>query len=193
MAWDFSTEPEFQKKLDWVEEFCREEVEPLDYVFPYAVRSKDPKIKGLVKGLQDQIKEQGLWAIFLDRELGGPGYGQLKLGLLNEILGRYAAAPAMFGCAAPDTGNMEMLAAYGTEAQKERWLKPLLNQEMFSAYSMTERVVGTSHGQTRRICRSRDRCRSGEMRRHRRSSGLLRALGLGCAAPISLAPIRDER
>src|SRR5689334_11801253 len=66
MAWDFSTEPEFQKKLDWVEEFCREEVEPLDYVFPYAVRSKDPKIRALVKGLQDRIKEQGLWAIFLD-------------------------------------------------------------------------------------------------------------------------------
>ena len=49
MAWDFSTEPEFQKKLDWVEEFCREEVEPLDLVFPHAVRSKDPKIKALVK------------------------------------------------------------------------------------------------------------------------------------------------
>ena len=89
MSWDFSTEPEFQKKLDWVEEFCREEVEPLDLVFPYAVRSPDPKIKAIVKGLQDQVKEQGLWAIFLDEELGGPGYGQLKLGLLNEILGRY--------------------------------------------------------------------------------------------------------
>ena len=143
MAWDFSTEPEFQKKLDWVEHFCREEVEPLDYVFPYAVRSKDPKIKALVKALQDQIKDQGLWAIFLDKELGGPGYGQLKLGLLNEILGRYGSAPALFGAAAPDTGNMEMLAAYGTEAQKERWLKPLLNQEIFSAYSMTEPQGGS--------------------------------------------------
>ena len=143
MAWDFSTEPEFQKKLDWVEHFCREEVEPLDYVFPYAVRSKDPKIKALVKGLQNQIKHQGLWAIFLDKELGGPGYGQLKLGLLNEILGRYGSAPALFGAAAPDTGNMEMLAAYGTEAQKERWLKPLLNQEIFSAYSMTEPQGGS--------------------------------------------------
>ena len=51
MAWDFSTEPEFQEKLDWVERFCREEVEPLDLVFPYAVRSKDPKIRGLVKEL----------------------------------------------------------------------------------------------------------------------------------------------
>ena len=143
MAWDFSTEPEFQKKLDWVEEFCREEVEPLEYVFPYAVRSQDPKIKALVKGLQDQVKDQGLWAIFLDEELGGPGYGQLKLGLLNEILGRYPSAPQMFGAAAPDTGNMEMLAAYGTEEQKKRWLEPMLNQEMCSAYSMTEPQGGS--------------------------------------------------
>ncbi len=143
MAWDFSTEPEFQKKLDWVEEFCREEVEPLDYVFPYAVRARDPKIKALVKGLQDQIKDQGLWALFLDEDLGGPGYGQLKLGLINEILGRYGSAPAMFGTAAPDTGNMEMLAAYGTEEQKERWLTPLMNQEIFSAYSMTEPQGGS--------------------------------------------------
>jgi len=143
MAWDFSNEPEFQEKLDWVEKFCREEVEPLDYVFPYAVRSKDPKIKALVKGLQDQVKQRGLWALFLDKELGGPGYGQLKLALINEILGRYAAAPAMFGTAAPDTGNMEMLAAYGTEEQKARWLTPLLNQEIFSAYSMTEPQGGS--------------------------------------------------
>ncbi len=73
MSWDFSTEPDFQKKLDWVEEFCRDEIEPLDLVFPYAVRSKDPKIKALVKPLQDQVKAQGLWALFLDKDLGGPG------------------------------------------------------------------------------------------------------------------------
>ncbi len=143
MAWEFSTEPEFQEKLDWVERFCREEIEPLDMVFPYAVRSKDPKIKALVKPLQDQVKEQGLWALFLDEELGGPGFGQLKLGLLNEILGRYGSAPQMFGAAAPDTGNMEMLAAYGTEEQKKRWLEPMLNQELWSAYSMTEPQGGS--------------------------------------------------
>ncbi len=141
--WSFETEPEFQKKLDWVEQFCKEEVEPLHYVFPYAVRSPDPKVRELVKGLQQQVKDQGLWAIFLDEELGGPGFGQLKLGLLNEILGKYPAAPQLFGAAAPDTGNMEMLAAYGTEEQKERWLTPLLNQEMFSAYSMTEPQGGS--------------------------------------------------
>ncbi len=143
MAWDFSTDPDFQRKLDWVEEFCKEEVEPLEFVFPYAVRSPDPKVKAYVRGLQQQIKDQGLWALFLDEELGGPGFGQLKLALLNEIIGRYSGAPQMFGAAAPDTGNMEMLAAFGTEEQKKRWLEPLLNQDMFSAYSMTEPQGGS--------------------------------------------------
>ncbi|MDT5096264.1 MAG: acyl-CoA dehydrogenase, partial [Mycobacterium sp.] len=143
MAWDFSTDPDFQKKLDWVEEFCKEEVEPLEFVFPYAVRSPDPRVKAYVRGLQQQIKGQGLWAIFLDEELGGPGFGQLKLGLLNEVIGRYTGAPQMFGAAAPDTGNIEMLAAFGTEEQKKRWLEPLLNQDMFSAYSMTEPQGGS--------------------------------------------------
>ena len=143
MAWDFSTDPEFQKKLDWVEEFCREEVEPLEFVFPYAVRSPDPKVKAYVRGLQQQVKDQGLWALFLDEELGGPGFGQLKLALLNEVIGRYSGAPQMFGAAAPDTGNIEMLAAFGTEEQKKRWLQPLLNQDMFSAYSMTEPQGGS--------------------------------------------------
>ena len=117
MGWDFCTEPDFQEKLDWVEEFCKNEIEPLDLIFPYAVRSKDPKIKALVKPLQDQVKEQGLWALFLDEDLGGPGLGQLKLGLLNEILGRYGSAPQIFGAGAPDTGSLEMLAAFGTEVQ----------------------------------------------------------------------------
>ena len=143
MAWDFSTDPEFQEQLDWVEQFCREEVEPLELVFPYAVRMRDPKMKALVDPLRDQVKARGLWAIFLDEELGGPGFGQLKLALLNEIIGRYGSAPAIFGCQAPDTGNMEMLAAYGTDEQKERWLTPLMNQEIWSAYSMTEPQGGS--------------------------------------------------
>jgi acyl-CoA dehydrogenase len=143
VAWDFSTELEFQEQLDWVEQFCREEVEPLELVFPYAVRMRDPKMRALVDPLQDQVKAKGLWAIFLDKELGGPGFGQLKLALVNEILGRYSSAPSIFGCQAPDTGNMELLAAYGTEAQKERWLKPLMNQEIWSAYSMTEPQGGS--------------------------------------------------
>ena len=85
MAWDFSTDPAFQEKLDWVGRFCREKVEPLEYVFPFAVRSPDPVVKAYVRALQQEVKDQGLWAIFLDEELGGPGFGQLKLGLLNEV------------------------------------------------------------------------------------------------------------
>ena len=144
MAWDFSTDPEFQEKLDWVEQFCKEKVEPLDYVFPYAVRSPDPTVKALrPRASSSRSRTRACGRIFLDEELGGPGFGQLKLGLLNEIIGRYGSAPQMFGAAAPDTGNMEMLAAYGTEEQKKRWLEPLLNQEMFSAYSMTEPQGGS--------------------------------------------------
>src|SRR5713101_5778481 len=143
MAWDFSTEPEFQKKLDWVEQFCREEIEPLDLVFPGAVRSRDPKLKALVDPLKQQVKDRGLWALFLDKELGGPGFGQLKLALLNEILGGYWSAPVIFGTGAPDTGNMEILAAYGTDEEKQRWLYPLMNQEIWSACSMTEPQGGS--------------------------------------------------
>ncbi len=143
MAWDFSTEPQFQEQLDWVEEFCRTEVEPLDLVFPGAAYSRNPQAKALADPLRQQVKDRGLWALFLDQELGGPGFGQLKLALLNEILGRYRTAPVIFGTAAPDTGNMEMLAAYGTAEQKEKWLDPLMNQEIFSAYSMTEPQGGS--------------------------------------------------
>src|SRR3979411_2640354 len=115
MAWDFSTDPEFQERVGWGGTFLPGGVEAREYVFPYAVRSPDPKVKAYVRGLQQQIKDQGLWAIFLDEELGGPGFGQLKLALLNEVIGRYSGAPQMFGAAAPDTGNIEMLAAFGTE------------------------------------------------------------------------------
>jgi alkylation response protein AidB-like acyl-CoA dehydrogenase len=142
-VWDFSTEPQFQEQLDWVQEFCRTEVEPLDLVFPGAAYSRDPRAKALADPLKQQVKDRGLWALFLDKDLGGPGFGQLKLALINEILGRYRSAPVVFGTAAPDTGNMEMLAAYGTPEQKDRWLKPLMNQEIFSAYSMTEPQGGS--------------------------------------------------
>src|SRR5215472_15710847 len=151
MAWDFSTEPEFQGQLDWVERFCSEEIEPLELVFPGAARSRNPTLRRLVQPLRQQVKDRGLWALFLDKELGGPGYGQVKLALLNEILGRYAMAPVIFGTAAPDTGNMELLAAYGTEEQKRRWLYPLMNQEIWSAYSMTEPEGGSDPSQFKTV------------------------------------------
>jgi acyl-CoA dehydrogenase len=138
MSWDFETDPEFQKQLDWIEQFVREEVEPLDYVLgnPYDVR--DPKRNALVRPLQAEVKKHKLWACHLEPELGGQGYGQLKLALMNEILGRSRFAPIVFGCQAPDSGNAEILAKYGTPEQKKRFLQPLLDNEIVSAFSMTE-------------------------------------------------------
>ena len=82
------------------------------------------------------MRERGLWAAHLGPELGGQGYGQLKLALLNEILGQSRWAPVL-GCQAPDTGNAEILAHFGTDEQKARYLEPLLTGEISSAYSMT--------------------------------------------------------
>ena len=97
----------------------------------------------VVDPLKQQVRDQKLWACHLGPELGGEGYGQVKLSLMNEILGRSRWAPIIFGCQAPDTGNAEIIAHYGTEEQKERYLRPLLDGEIFSSYSMTEPQGGS--------------------------------------------------
>ncbi|HEV2364835.1 MAG TPA: acyl-CoA dehydrogenase family protein [Caulobacteraceae bacterium] len=141
MAWDFETDPQFQKKLDWIEEFMAEEVEPISHL-GMAVWSTEGREK-FIKPLQQKVKAEGLWACHLGPELGGQGYGQLKLALMNEKLGRNGLAPLIFGCQAPDTGNAEIIAHYGTPEQKERWLKPLLEGEIRSAFSMSEPTGGS--------------------------------------------------
>ena len=141
MAWDFETDPEFQKKLDWIEDFMREEVEPLSQL-GLAVRGSLGREK-FIRPLQQKVKDQGLWACHLGPELGGQGYGQLKLGLMNEKLGRNSLAPTIFGCQAPDTGNAEIIAHYGTDKQKEQYLWPLLNGDIRSAFSMSEPTGGS--------------------------------------------------
>src|SRR3954463_4339777 len=143
MSWDFETDPEYQKVLDWADEFVREEVEPLDLAFPdLQFVPLDEKRRQAIDPLKEEVRRRGLWATHLGPELGGQGYGQLKLALLNEILGRSQWAPIIFGCQAPDTGNAEIIAHYGTPEQKERYLHPLLEGELFSSYSMTEPHAG---------------------------------------------------
>src|SRR3954471_4385389 len=145
MSWDFSTEPEFQEKLDWIKDFVTREVEPLDLAFPHEVvyDKSHPVHTQVLPGLQKQVQDQGLWACHLGADLGGLGYGQTKLALMNEKLGRSSWAPIIFGTQAPDTGNAEIIAHYGTDEQKERYLQPLLNGELFSSYSMTEPQGGS--------------------------------------------------
>src|SRR3546814_1602368 len=86
--------------------------------------------------------------IYLDPALGGKCYGQFKLALMNEIIGRCSWAPTVFGCAAPDSGNADILAMYGSDAQKQRYLQPLLDGEICSCFSMTEPQAGRSEEHT---------------------------------------------
>jgi acyl-CoA dehydrogenase len=138
MAWDFCTDPEFEAELEWMRDFVREEI------FPLEVLDLDwHAYRQAIKPLQEQVRERGLWAAHLGPELGGPGFGQVKLGLMHEILGSSELAPSVFGNQAPDSGNGELIAVAGTEEQKRQWLEPLLAGELSSAFSMTELGTGS--------------------------------------------------
>jgi acyl-CoA dehydrogenase len=147
--WYFETEPEFQEQLDWIDRFVTEEIEPIDHVIEHAYDVSDPLRNALIKPLQQQVKDRGLWACHLGPHLGGPGYGQLKLALMNELLGRSIAAPVVFGCQAPDSGNAEILAHFGTDDLKKRYLEPLIAGDIMSCFSMTEPQGGTDPTQFR--------------------------------------------
>ncbi|MGI9286994.1 MAG: acyl-CoA dehydrogenase family protein [Pseudomonadales bacterium] len=144
MSWSFETDSAFQEQLDWIASFTRDEIEPLDLVFRAPADPFDPQSPAAraMAPLREQVKERRLWACHLGPELGGQGYGQVKLGLMNEVLGRSRFGPSVFGCQAPDSGNAEILAHFGTDTQKEKFLKPLLNAEIASCYSMTEPQAG---------------------------------------------------
>ena len=152
---DFSVEPEFQAKLDWMDKFVREECETMDLLWSgpnYTFNTKHKPSRRHMKPLQEQVKAQGLWACHLGPNLGGPGYGQLKLALMNEIIGRSNWAPSVFGTAAPDTGNAEILALFGTPEQKQRYLGPLMAGDIVSCFSMTEPQGGADPGEF--ICKA---------------------------------------
>src|SRR4030088_1994947 len=98
--WDFETEPDFQLKLDWMKRFVRDEIEPLDLAFPgrgAPYDASNTKARAAIAPLQQEVRRQQLWACHLGPELGGAGYGQVKLALMNEILGRSHWAPTVFG------------------------------------------------------------------------------------------------
>ena len=137
MAWDFSTDPQFEAQLEWMREFVREEVFPLE-----TLNLSHDALIGIIRPLQDEVRARGLWAAHLSPELGGMGFGQVHLGLMHEVLGQSPYGPVVFGNNAPDSGNAELLAAgmemTGREDIRERWLAPLLAGTMRSGFSMTE-------------------------------------------------------
>jgi acyl-CoA dehydrogenase len=137
MAWTFQTDPDFQRQLDQAKELIEQEIYPLETLdIDY-----DTYLEA-IRPLQARVKKMGLWAAHLPPELGGMGYGQVRLGLLNEVVGRSFLAPVAFGNNAPDSGNAELIAVATEQTertdQREKWLYPLLDGKLRSGFSMTE-------------------------------------------------------
>jgi acyl-CoA dehydrogenase len=133
---------DFQKRLT---AFMKEHIYPNEKRWHEEINKGDRwQPSKVVEELKPKARAAGLWNLFLPDKEFGAGLTNLEYAPLCEIMGRSPMAPEVFNCAAPDTGNMEVLAQYGTPEQKERWLKPLLAGEMRSCFAMTEPEVASS-------------------------------------------------
>ncbi len=134
---DFKLSPEIREMRAKARTFLDAKIIPNEGV----LSQHDAESDALMKDLQSQVKAMGMFAMFIGPEAGGTGKGFLPYAYVNEILGRSPYAPRAFGCAAPDTGNAEILHQFGTADQKERFMKPLIAGEIRSCFSMTEPEV----------------------------------------------------
>ncbi|MGA2901373.1 MAG: acyl-CoA dehydrogenase family protein [Candidatus Acidiferrales bacterium] len=132
---------ELQRRL---QSFMDVHVYPNEQRFHEEIERERWKPARIVEELKPKARQEGLWNLFLPHDENGAGLTNLEYAPLCEIMGRSHMAPEVFNCSAPDTGNMEVLARYGTEAQKEKWLKPLLAGEIRSCFSMSEPDVASS-------------------------------------------------
>ena len=132
-----------------VEKFVEEECIPADPVFAAQLGVGEQRWKAcppIMDELKAKARKLGLWNMFLPKNhfKEGAGFSNLEYGLMAEYLGRSRVASEACNCAAPDTGNMEVLAKYGNDAQKKQWLEPLLEGKIRSAFLMTEPDVASS-------------------------------------------------
>jgi len=124
--------------------FLDEHIYPNEQRFSHEIEQNRWSPTRVVEELKLKARAAGLWNLFLPDSEQGAGLTNLEYAPLCEMMGRSAMAPEVFNCSAPDTGNMEVLARYGTPEQKERWLKPLLAGEIRSCFAMTEPAVASS-------------------------------------------------
>jgi acyl-CoA dehydrogenase len=142
MSFEFSQKTrELQKKLT---AFMEEHIYPNEKRFHEEIEQNRWQPTKIIEELKPKARAAGLWNLFLPESEYGAGLSNLDYAPLCEIMGRSVMAPEVFNCAAPDTGNMEVLERYGTPEQKERWLKPLLAGEIRSCFAMTEPAVASS-------------------------------------------------
>ncbi len=138
---DFSPSSRVEELRERVRGFLDEHVYPVELE---ALRALDEEVRAgvayprVLVDLRERAKAEGLWNLFLPGESHGIGLTNWEYGMLCEEMGRSLVSPMVFNCAAPDTGNMEILAEHGSEEQQARWLTPLLEGEIRSCFSMTE-------------------------------------------------------
>jgi acyl-CoA dehydrogenase len=143
---DFDYAPKVNELRERVSAFMNDHIYPAESVYAADVNSGDSRwaIPPVMEELKELAKKQGLWNLFLPESGEGAGLSNLEYAPLAEIMGRSLIASEAFNCSAPDTGNMEVLVRYGSEAHKRRWLEPLLRGEIRSAFAMTEPEVASS-------------------------------------------------
>ena len=145
---DFEHSERAQQYMTQVERFTRERIVPNEQTYLDQLAHTNDwrqwRIPPILEELKAQAKALGLWNLFLPESEYGAGLDNRDYAPLAEIMGRSFLASEVFNCAAPDTGNAEVLVRYGSEEQKERWLKPLLNGEIRSGFAMTEPAVASS-------------------------------------------------
>lgn len=147
---DLRMSEEARPLFDQVKAFMKDEVDPVTRKFhelgqerPEHWSYSDEQLE-ILEGLKDKAKSQGLWNFFLPNDEGGQGLSNLDYAYMAAELGKNRIASQTLNCAAPDTGNMEVLERVGTPEQKEQWLKPLLEGKIRSSYVMTEPDLGSS-------------------------------------------------
>ncbi len=142
---DFSIPEEIRALCDEITSFVEKEIYPLERELKsFKLEEGGAPYPPEIVKMQKKCRDLGWWCFHMPKEAGGPGLSVTHYGLVNEILGRSWLAPLCVNSMAPDSGNMEILWLHGTKEQKERWLKPLMNAEIRSCFSMTEPAVAGS-------------------------------------------------